>query len=181
MLQSKDELEKTYATKDPWAYENNPDDLRRRAELLALLPRSRPQRTLDIGCGDGFVTFALPGAQVVGIDLSENAIGLANSALQSRDDKERFLFHSASIFDLANTFPANAFDLIVITGVLYPQYIGAAKSVVRLLIDHLLLPGGTLVCCHIAEWYQPFFWYTRIDQMVYPYRNYTHVLEVSRK
>ena len=181
MLQDKDALEELYTQHDPWGYENNPDDLRRRAELLSLISGLRPQRTLDIGCGDGFITFSLPGAQVIGVDIAENAIGIAHSVQKNRPDGARFLFKACSIFNLDEIFPPQTFDLIVITGVLYQQYIGDAKSVVRLLIDRLLVPGGILVCCHIEDWYKPFFCYTTIDQAKYPYRNYTHLLEVSKK
>jgi 2-polyprenyl-3-methyl-5-hydroxy-6-metoxy-1,4-benzoquinol methylase len=181
MLQDKDALEILYLKHDPWGYENSPDDLRRRGELLGLISGLRPRRTLDIGCGDGFITFALPGAQVIGVDISENAIGLAQSIQQNRLDSARFLFIPSSIFDFSELFPAHSFDLIVITGVLYDQYIGNAKSVVRTLIDRLLVPSGILVCCHIEDWYRPFFCYTTIDQVRYPYRNYTHLLEVNKK
>lgn len=181
MLQEKDALEKLYSKQDPWGYENSPDDLRRRDELLGIIPTKRPQRTLDIGCGDGFLTFSLPGAQVVGVDVSENAINFANASLKNRPDGSRFLFIAASIFDLGEIFPANAFDLIIVTGVLYKQYIGDAKSIVRVIIDQLLVPGGILVCCHIEDWYKPFCHYTIIDQMRYPYLKYTHLLEVMKK
>lgn len=181
MLQEKEALEELYRKQDPWGYENSPDDVRRREELLSIIPNKSPQRALDLGCGDGFVTFSLPGQQVIGVDVSENAIRYANANVKNRPDSSRFLFVAASIFDLAEIFPANGFDLIVITGVLYKQYIGDATSVIRLIIDQLLVPGGILVCCHIEDWYRPFCHYTMIDQMRYPYRQYIHLLEVMKK
>lgn len=181
MLQEKAELDKFYAAKDPWGYEAHPDDARRRAELLGILPRMRARRVLDVGCGDGFVTFALPGEEVVGVDISENAIQHATAAASAREDGSRFSFRTASIFDLDDHYPAGHFDLIIVTGVLYPQYIGMAKQSVRVKLDTLLAPGGALVCCHIEAWYQPFFWFNRIDQMMYPYRGHTHLLEVYKK
>ena len=181
MLQPKTELESFYANRDPWGYESNPDDARRQAELLGILPRQRVRRTLDIGCGDGFVTFSLPGDAVVGVDIADNAIQHARNAAAHHPEPGRFSFRTGSIFELDEQFPPGHFDLIVITGVLYPQYIGQAKQAVRLKVDQLLADGGTLVCCHIESWYQPFFWFNLIDQMMYPYRGHTHLLEVYKK
>lgn len=181
MLQAKIELESAYETSDPWGYEGHPDDARRRAELLGILPRGRVRRVLDIGCGNGFVTFALPGDEIVGVDISDNAIEHAKSAATRRPEADRYSFRTGSIFEIDELFPPAHFDLIVITGVLYPQYIAQAKQAVRIKVDRLLAPGGTLVCCHIDAWYQPFFWFNRIDQMMYPYRNHTHLLEVYKK
>jgi hypothetical protein len=56
MLQDKSELDVLYSNPDPWGYYNNPDDLRRRSELLAVIPNKTPLRTLDVGCGNGFLT-----------------------------------------------------------------------------------------------------------------------------
>jgi SAM-dependent methyltransferase len=181
MIQNKTDLEIFYSKRDPWAYEGNPDDTRRRAELLSVLPRQRVRRTLDIGCGDGFVTFSLPGDEVVGVDFSENAILHAKTAVSHHPEASRFAFCTGSIFELDDIFPRGHFDLIVITGVLYPQYIGQAKQAVRLKVDQLLTERGTLVCCHIDAWYQPFFWYNCTDRSLYPYRGHTHVLEVYKK
>jgi SAM-dependent methyltransferase len=181
MLQDKSELNVLYSNPDPWGYYSNPDDLRRKSELLAVIPNKTPLRTLDVGCGNGFVTFSLPGREVVGVDISDRAISAARASLVAGHDQSRFLFLAASIFDLERVFPRNAFDLIIITGVLYDQYIGGARSVARLAVDELLVPGGHLVTCHIEAWYRPFFFYTTIDQCRYPYRNHTHLLQVMRK
>lgn len=179
-LQSVAELDAFYAKADPWGYQHHPDDRRRQAELLGLLPERHYGRVLDIGCGDGFVTFSLPGDEVTGVDISPRAIGLARAAAAGRQGGGRFRFLAASLFDL-DLLHLGQFDLVVVTGVLYPQYIGNAVSVARLRIDGLLVAGGILATCHIREWNPPRFPYTRLDAALYPYRERTHQLEIYRK
>jgi SAM-dependent methyltransferase len=179
-LQPIEELEAFYGRPDPWEYERSADDARRRTELLSLLPARDPKRTLDIGCGDGFVTFGLPGAQVVGVDISAAAIAWALKARSSRRDAKRFEFRQGSVFELSAR-ELGTFELVVITGVLYPQYIGKGFSVVSQLVDELLVDAGVLVSCHIDEWQPPRFPYTTLDTVVYPYRGLTHRLEVCLK
>lgn len=179
-IQTVSELDAFYEKPDPWNYQDNPDDLRRKNELLSLLPRHKYVRTLDIGCGDGFVTFQLPGEHVVGADLSEKAIQWAECNRQKRQDAERFSFIKSSVFDL-DSRQVGQFDLVVITGVLYPQYIGRSFSVVREVIGSLLDVNGVVASCHIDEWNPPRFPYPLLDISLYPYRGYTHRLEIYKK
>ncbi len=179
-LQPVDELDRFYAVPDPWGYARNADDARRKTELLSLLPSRQWGRTLDIGCGDGFLTFDLPGSEVVGVDVSAAAIRWACEARGRRVDAQRFQFSNVSVFKL-DPCRLGTFDLIVITGVLYPQYIGKAFSVVAQHIDALLGKGGLLASCHIDEWKPPKFPYTTLDTVLYPYRDHTHRLEVYKK
>lgn len=179
-LQPIGELDKFYSVPDPWNYAGDPDDAKRKAELLAVLPARRWKRTLDIGCGNGFLTFDLPGDQVTGADISSAAIGWACKARERRADAQRFDFVQASVFEL-DARKLGRFDLVVITGVLYPQYIAKAFSVVAQRIDALLEDGGLLASCHIDEWKPPRFPYTSLDTVLYPYRGHTHRLELYRK
>lgn len=176
VLQSIEELEKWYEKPDPWDYENNPDDLRRRAMLLSILPEKKYKKILDIGCGDGFVTVRLPGEEIIGIDISANAIGHAR-----KNALPHIKYHQCSLFDLPGLGWGQSFDLIVITGVLYPQYVGNSESLAYIIVDDLLQPGGHLVSCHIEEWYRARFPYITLECEYYPYREYTHVLEVYLK
>ena len=41
---------------DPFGYENDPEDQKRLAILLGLIPEERISRVLDLGCGNGFIT-----------------------------------------------------------------------------------------------------------------------------
>lgn len=179
-IQDHRDLDAFYAAPDPWGYENNPHDDRRRLELLSALPRRPYRRCLDIGCGDGFVTFSLPGEEIIGVDVSQKAVQWARQRATTAADASRFRFEHASLFDLEPE-RLGRFDLVVITGVLYEQYIGKGRSVVRCLIDDLLEEGGILATCHIRDWLPPRFPYALLDMTLYPYREYTHQLEVYKK
>lgn len=178
--QRPEELDAFYERPDPWGYRTHPDDERRRMELLAILPRREHRRCLDIGCGDGFVTHALPAREVVGIDASEKAVQWARQNNAGKADAARFRFENLSLFD-PRVRALGRFDLVVITGVLYEQYIGKGRAVVRCLVDDLLEDGGTLVSCHIREWSPLRFPYGLLDMTLYPYREYAHQLEAYKK
>lgn len=179
-LQTAAELDDFYQVEDPWAYKDTADDTRRLTELLAVMPKRQFERVLDIGCGNGFVTLELPGNFVHGVDLSAKAVGWSEARRLCRSDSRRFCFTQSSLFDL-DTHDLGCFDLIVITGVLYQQYIGKSFSLVRRIIDSLLQPGGNLVSCHIDDWNPPLLPYTLLDRTFYPYREYIHRLEVYVK
>lgn len=178
ILQPIDELEKWWENPDPWNYENNPDDLKRREMLISVLPDVQYQRVLDIGCGNGFVTEYLPGKEIIGIDVSANAI---NHARKRSKKLKHIKYYQGSLFDLPSLFEGKNFDLIVITGVLYPQYIAKSEKFVYTVIDDILQQGGYLVSCHIEEWYNCRFPYITLQRKYYPYKQYTHILEVYLK
>lgn len=178
--QTAEELDEFYAEPDPWRYADNPSDMRRKNELQSVLPHQKFERTLDIGCGNGFITFNLPGDKIVGVDLSSRAIEWAENNRLKHPDAKRFEFKKASLFDLEQE-QLGRFDLIVITGVLYPQYIGRSFSVVREVIDDLLADNGVIASCHIDDWNPPRFAYSILDVSLYPYREYLHRLEIYRK
>ncbi len=179
-LQKPGELDEFYEKPDPWNYRSNPDDERRRVELMSLLPRRNYARCLDIGCGNGFVTFFLPGDEVVGIDYSQKAVQWASELIAEQPRPERFRFECLSLFD-PRLRELGRFDLVVVTGVLYEQYIGRGKAVVRNLVDEMLEEGGVLASSHIRDWSPLRFPYSLLDVTVYPYRDYTHQLEIYRK
>jgi predicted TPR repeat methyltransferase len=177
-LQPLEELERWWEKPDPWDYEKNPEDINRRAMLLASLPKKKYARILDIGCGNGFVTNRLPGEEIIGIDISANAIKHAN-----KNKPSHIQYFQSSLFQLSEIsyLKDSQYDLIVITGVLYPQYIGESNRLVYLIIDNFLRVYGDLVCCHIEDWYTSRFPYVTISRDFYPYREYIHLLEVYRK
>jgi len=151
------------------------DDRVRKSVLLSELPQRGYQNTLDIGCGQGFVTRDLPGEHILGVDISDEAINRARSIQDSRLE-----FKQLSLFELTNELDMQ-FDLIVITGVLYSQYIGRAHNLVYHVIDSILADNGILVSVHIDSWYSARFPYLMLKQHYYPYREYTHRLEVYVK
>jgi 2-polyprenyl-3-methyl-5-hydroxy-6-metoxy-1,4-benzoquinol methylase len=146
-VQSAAELDSHYSQPDPWGYNGNPHDTRRKAELLSVLPSRPPGRVLDIGCGDGFISFDLPGQHITGVDLSAAAIGWAQRRLAQLPPAEaaRFQFEARSLFDLPQAGWA-PFDTVL-----------------------------------IADWNPPRFPYALLDTALYPYREYTHRIEVYRK
>lgn len=175
MIQKKEELEKWYEIEDPWGYNVDKADLIRRDVLLSEIPKKEYKNVLDIGCGEGFVTKKLPGTNVFGIDISQNAINYANEIAT-----EALQFRQGSIFEIDKIFDIK-FDLIIITGVLYPQYIGKSSNLIFLLIDKILNEKGILISVHINEWYQLQFPYLKRKQLYYDYREYTHNLEIYSK
>ena len=175
-VQSQRELDEFYATKDPWGYFSSPHDRSRKQILLAELSQHTLGRVLDIGCGNGFITDGIEAGQVVGVDLSESAIREARS--RSTSPAARYL--SGSLFDLPS-MDLGRFDAVIITGVLYEQYIGRSLPLVYQIVDELLANGGLLVSVHIEGWYFARFPYPLVKAIRYRYREYGHVLETYRK
>ncbi len=175
ILQPLSELEAWHANVDPWSYETHPHGHKRVQVLLSELPERTFERVLDVGCGQGYVTAQLPGASVTGVDISENAISHAKKL-----ESDRLRFQVGGLFDLPSLFSV-PFDLVVVTGVLYPQYIASAKTLAYRVVDKVLAPGGLLVSVHIDEWYSCRFPYFLSKTLSYPYRDYIHRLEIYEK
>lgn len=177
-MQDKKDIEDWYAENpDPWDYEKNSDDLKRKKTLLEALPKHKFNKVLDIGCGNGFITQSLPGNQIYGVDISTNAIEHARKKI----DNENITFFEGNLFDLNTKFKNEKFDLIIITGVLYKQYIGKSSILIYHIINELLSSGGIFVHVHINDWYKLQFPFFKIQRLEYSYRQYTHVLEVYEK
>ena len=175
MLQSIKELEKWHKGLDPWDYENNPEDKKRKNILLSEIPEKKYKNVLDIGCGQGFITRDLPGENILGIDISYEAIKKAKHY-----ETDKIKFRHASLFDLEK-IGIGGVDLVIITGVLYPQYIGHSLNLIYSIIDGILNERGTLISVHINEWYRARFPYLLLREYFYNYREYTHRLEVYVK
>jgi len=176
MIQTKQELDDFHSGPDPWGYETNMEDHRRREILVTEIPKNEYENVLEIGCGQGFITQSLPGKNILATDISAKAIELA----KLHNKKHHITFQQLSIFE-TDKLSGFTFDLIIISGVLYKQYIGQSSSLIYLQIDQLLQKGGSLVVVHIADWYYCRFPYVLVKQLYYPYREYIHHLEVYRK
>lgn len=175
MIQKKEELEQWHNNEDPWGYNSNADDLVRKNILLSEIPEKTYKKVLDIGCGQGFITKDLPGKIIYGVDISQSAIDFANKITS-----DRVQFKQGSIFEIDKLFDIK-FDLIIITGVLYSQYIGKSSNLIYLLIDKILEDDGILISVHINEWYSSQFPYFKVKQLYYDYREFTHNLEIYSK
>jgi SAM-dependent methyltransferase len=173
-------LDEIYAVEDPWNYNETPDDSARTVRLLTALPNRRYHRVLDVGCGNAFVTLRLPGSEVLGLDISARAIEWARRRAAERPDSNRFSFEVCSIFDL-DPFRLGRFDLVVLSGVLYPQYIGGGFSFIRIVVDNVLRSGGILASAHIDDWCLWRFPYTLFYADLSPYRQYVQRLELFEK
>ena len=180
VIQPKDELEDFYTVPDPWDYEQTQDDRDRLARVVAAIPRRTYARTLDIGCGNGFVTENLPGDELVGVDISARAVEHARSRFRARWPERVARFEARSLFDLRST-EIGVFDLVVVTGVLYPQYVGRGHAVVTEVLRDVLTPGGVILTVHIDEWtrYRPPF--TLLSTSIDRYRGHFHRLEVLQR
>lgn len=177
LLQDHDDLEGFWAEPDPWGYDSTSDDELRVARLLSALPARPYERTLDIGCGNGFLTCRLPGREVVGLDVSANALGWARERADATGEPGRFSFREGSVLAL-DPAELGAFDLIVITGVLYPQYVGHAFSTVVEMVRGVAASGAICASVQIDEWFPSRFPFVTLTLSVDPYREYTHRLEV---
>ena len=174
MVQSLEELEKWHSNQDPWFYKDTPDDLNRREILRGVIPERRYKQVLDIGCGQGFITQILPGENILGIDISNEAIQKAK-----KHESNTCKFQQNSIFDFEPK--DKKYDLIIITGVLYEQYIGKSLCLIYDYINSWLNIDGVLISVHIDEWYDAKFPFFTYRSLYYKYRNYTHKLEVYIK
>ena len=91
-------------------------------------------KVLDFGCGDGWYScqMAQRGAEVVGIDISEELIRKANQQMKKRNLKNNLNFQVMAGEDL-QFFPEN-FDLVVGSAILHHTDIDLAiKSIHRVL------------------------------------------------
>ncbi len=177
-IQTPEALDSFFSVSDPWGYDSHPDDRKRVEHILSTLPSDRPNRVLDIGCGNGFLTVQLPGREILGVDFSQEAVGWARQRAH-RLGRSEVSFRVASVFDL-DMLPASHFDLVVVTGVLYRQYIGQAFTSVAASIMRRMTPSGHLVHAHIESWFNRAFPLNRVAARTYPYRDHIHLLEVYK-
>lgn len=175
-IQTALEINAHYKSEDPWGYYGNKHDSARKKILLSSVKEFSFVKALDVGCGNGFITESFPARSIVGVDVSEEAIKEA----QRRSANPNIEYQACSLFQLSPD-QLGLFDCILITGVLYDQYIGKSLPLVYRLLDNLLRENGILISVHIDEWYLARFPYSRIHKQRYKYREFNHVLEIYRK
>lgn len=109
------------------------------ADLVALLPETKGQSVLDLGCGAGQLArhlAAMGAAEVVGVDVSERMLALARGEFAH----PRVTYRRAAIEEVA--FPPGRFDLIVSSLALHyvDDYAGLVQRVAG-----WLAPAGVFV------------------------------------
>ncbi len=137
-----------YRDDDPFGYRSRWYEERKRALLMAALPRRRYARAWEFGCSNGELTAALATRcdALLGTDLSDRAIALANARLRSSDHVE------LRVADHPTDWPEGRFDLIVFGEVgFYLDPVSLAVTARKLVAS--LTDDGLLVGCH---WLAPF-------------------------
>lgn len=99
------ELEQVYDKPDPWGYQTNIADVKRKRIILDILRLYGPfERALDIACGEGWITKDIPARMIYGMEASKQAM--------ERWDNKIIPWQRL----------VNEFDLVMITGALYENY-----------------------------------------------------------
>ena len=129
---------------DPWGVESRWYEQRKRDLALAMLPRARFTRILEIGCSTGALAEALAdrAGHVLAVDSSPSAVAAATERF--RED-ERV---TVARLDVPRDWPVDTlFDLVVISEVGYfmtPESLGTLVS----RVSATLTPGGVVLLCH---------------------------------
>lgn len=136
---------------DPDRYASNPYELRKYADIMAVIGDRHFARGLEIGSAEGTFTAELAPhcAELLGVDLSDLAVERARRALA---DQRHVRFERRTLpFD----WPAGTYDLIVCSDVLYLWQPSVLAEGLRRLRESLA-PGGLLVLQHfLGDFGQP--------------------------
>jgi len=155
---------------DPWGFESRWYEKRKRAALIAALPRQRFAAALELGCSIGVLSAELAERcdTLLGIDLVERPL------VQAR---ERLAGWPGITFErrtVPGDWPDGSFDLIVLSEV---GYYCSVHDLRRLLerCRASLTPDGVLVACH---WRHPVAEYPLTGDAVHA--QLTHVVGLQR-
>ncbi|MFB6206035.1 MAG: trans-aconitate 2-methyltransferase [Haloglomus sp.] len=156
MAYDRDFFEDVYAEGDgdSWGYFESDYERRKAERPLAALRDRRPpgtvERIVDLGCGNGAKTAhlveAYPDAEVVGVDLSAEALAVA------REEVPGATFEQADMVEWVEDAAAEgSVDAVYAVGALH--YLCAQESVTDLLavaddLREALAPDGLLVAAH---------------------------------
>ncbi|MFB7719852.1 class I SAM-dependent DNA methyltransferase [Nocardia sp. NPDC056100] len=132
------------ASTDPWQFTTRWYEKRKRALTLAALPRPRYRSAFEPGCGIGVLTVELAGRcdRILATDIVDDAL---------RRAADRLAGVAAAVdlrrWGLGDDWPAEHFDLIVLSEVCYYLEAPALRTVVDELLDHLE-SDGVVLCVH---------------------------------
>jgi LmbE family N-acetylglucosaminyl deacetylase/SAM-dependent methyltransferase len=129
---------------DPWGVESRWFEQRKRDLVLAVLPRPRFTRTLEVGCSTGALAEALAerSERVLAVDSSPAALAAARSRFA---DDERV---TVELLDVPHDWPQDAtFDLVVVSEVGYFLSPASLDALVQRIAGSLSA-DGVVVLCH---------------------------------
>lgn len=141
-------FERLYREKpDPWRLASSDYEAAKYAATLEALPRERYARALEVGCSIGTLTERLATRcnAVLGVDLVEAPLAAARARCAHLPG---IRFERRAI---PAEWPAGAFDLIVLSEVLYFLSVGDLHAIARHCAE-ALLPGGTVM---LVNWRGP--------------------------
>ncbi|MEK6346698.1 MAG: SAM-dependent methyltransferase [Burkholderia sp.] len=134
---------KFVASDDPWRYRTSWYEARKRALLLAALPRERYRSAFEPGCANGELSAQLAPRcdRLLSSDFAPHAVALARQRLAG--------FPHARVEPRAMPadWPELPFDLIVVSEFAYYLDTSQCEALARLACA-ALERDGTLACCH---------------------------------
>ena len=131
------------ANADPWHFETSAYEHDKYAATLAALPRPRYAEAFEIGCSLGVLTAQLASrcGHLLAVDVSETALFKARQRCAGLPQVE------IRRLQVPQEFPAQQFDLILVSEVGYYWAPADLEKAAQLLID-ALPGGGHLVLVH---------------------------------
>ncbi len=142
-------FEQLYQTDpDPWRVASDWYERRKRALLLAALPRERYRHGFEPGCGNGATTLQLLERCdfLCAVDFSATAIELSGQRIQG-EARSRLDLQALPLPARWPDVPASGFDLIVVSELAYYFDDAALAHFNRRCLESLS-PAGHLVMCH---------------------------------
>jgi SAM-dependent methyltransferase len=126
---------------DPWGFRTSEYEQRKFQATIGALSRRRYHRVLELGCGIGVLSAMLAARcdRLLALDTSQTAIAEAKRQNLANADFE--------VACLPADFPAERFDLIVLSEFLY-YFAPADLKVVAQQCVRALDQGGEMILCH---------------------------------
>ena len=158
-------FDRLYATSDdPWDLANRFYEIRKRALIMAALPRTRFGRAFEPGCAVGALTALLAERcdSVIATDIADRAVELATNRCRDLDGVR------IGNAPFPQQLPAGKFDLVLLCEV---GYYCADLADLAAGVATILAPGGVVVGCH---------WRHRADDHPHTARDVHAALETDR-
>ncbi|MFA9438466.1 class I SAM-dependent methyltransferase [Uliginosibacterium sp. sgz301328] len=131
------------ASADPWQVCTRWYERRKRAALLAMLPRAQFRRAFEPACGNGELTLELARRcdRVIAGDLTADAVAIARQRTGHLSNVE------IDVREVPSDWPEGNFDLIVLSEFLYYVAIEKLPGLVHQATGSLS-EQGVIVACH---------------------------------